>query len=137
DAERFSALSTLDTSGDLALTAAQGGIGQSGAWTAGGTTTLDAGNAAITLGDAGNAFAGVVHLTGGAATIVNSAALTLGAVDVASLDATSDGDLDLGSGDIDHNLVVRSNGGAIGQSGALAVGGTSTIDAGGGDITLA
>ena len=136
DAGQFRALSTLDTSGDLAVTVAGGGVGQSGAWSIGGTSTLDVGAGDIALGDAGNAFAGTVNLAGDEATIVNSGALALGAVDVASLDATSAGDLDLGQGRIGGALVARSNDGDIGQSGALYVGGTGTLDAGSGDITL-
>ncbi|MEN1926036.1 two-partner secretion domain-containing protein [Luteimonas qiangzhengi] len=136
DAGRFNALSTLDTSGDLVLTVAEGGVGQGGAWGVGGSSTLDVSEGDITLGDAGNAFAGTVNLAGDEVTIVNSGALTLGGVDVASLDATSVGDLDLGVGRVEGDLAAGSNDGSIGQSGALYVGGTGTLDAGSGDITL-
>src|SRR5690606_26643103 len=129
------ALTTLGTHGDLRLTVRQGGIGQSGRWDIGGAAAMGAAGD-ITLDNAANAFAGTVDLAGGAATIVNSGTMTLGTLDVASLDANSDGDLDLGGGDIAAALAARSNGGAIGQSGALGVGGTSTLDAGGGAITL-
>src|SRR5690606_32553467 len=102
----------------------------------GGEATFQSGGA-ITLANAGNSFGDVVNLTGGAARIETAGALRLGDLDVASLEATSHGALDLGQGSIAGDLVARSNGGAIGQSGALSVGGTSTLDADGGNITLA
>src|SRR5690606_39210410 len=75
-------------------------------------------------------------LTGGAVEINDAGTLRLAALDVASLDASSHGLLDLGAGSIAGDLVADSNGGPIGQSGPLAVGGSSTLDAGAADITL-
>src|SRR5690606_9133642 len=72
-----------------------------------------------------------------AVAITDANALTLGTVTAAQLAATSTGRLDLGNSTVTGSLVARSNGGAIGQSGALQVGGTSTLDAGTGDVTLA
>src|SRR3546814_1370423 len=45
--------------------------------------------------------------------------------------------LDLGTTDVAGALVAHSNGGAIEQGGALFVGGTTELDAGTGDVTLA
>src|SRR3546814_13699563 len=53
------------------------------------------------------------------------------------LAATSTGALDLGITDVSGDLVAHSNGGAIGQGGALLVGGTTALDAGTGNVTLA
>src|SRR5690606_19339474 len=103
----------------------------------GGTSTLDAGTGDVTLASAGNDFVGVVDITGGAVTITDANALTLGTVTAGQLAATSTGHLDLGNSTVAGSLVVRSNGGAIGQSGALQVAATRTLDAGAGDIILA
>src|SRR5690606_13322710 len=113
-----------------------GAITQSGPLSVGGGSNLDAGTGAIILDHAGNDFAGVVSLTGGAVSISDSNALAFGAVDVGSLAAGSQGALDLGSGIIAGGLDAQSSGGAITQSGALAVGGASAVDAGTGAITL-
>src|SRR3546814_15969042 len=47
------------------------------------------------------------------------------------------GDRDLGTTDVSGPRVAHSNGGAIVQGGALQVGGTTELDAGTGDVTLA
>src|SRR5690606_5054958 len=75
-------------------------------------------------------------LTGGAVEINDAGTLRLAALDVASLDASSHGLLDLGAGSIAGDLVADSDGGPIGQSGPLEVGGGSALDAGAADITL-
>src|SRR3546814_16759611 len=64
-------------------------------------------------------------------------ALTLGTVTAGQLTATSTGRLDLGTLEVSGALVARSNGGAIEQGGALLVGGSTEVDAGAGDVTLA
>src|SRR3546814_3795387 len=46
-------------------------------------------------------------------------------------------DLDLGTLEVSGALVARSNGGAIEQGGALLVGGSTELDDGAGDVTLA
>src|SRR5690606_36503679 len=84
----------------------------------------------------GNDFGGAVSLAGGAVAINDVNALTLGTLDVGSLNASSHGALDLGTGTVTGNLVADSDGGAITQSGALSIGGTTALDAGAGDITL-
>ncbi len=123
------------TGGDLTATSNGGAISQSGALTVGGTAVIDAGVGAITLNGSGNDFQGPVILTGGKTQITDDKDLTLGVLDTGDLTVTSHGALDLGSGHMGA-LVATSNGGAITQSGTLAVAGTSDIDAGGGTITL-
>ncbi|MCD9032418.1 filamentous hemagglutinin N-terminal domain-containing protein [Luteimonas sp. Y-2-2-4F] len=121
--------------GALSATSGGGAIGQSGALTVGGVAALDAGGGAIALDQAGNDFAGTVHLSGGAVSIRDANALALGTLSVEGLRAASGGALSLGQGRIGGDLDA-SAAGAIGQSGALAVAGASRIDAGGGDILL-
>lgn len=111
-------------------------VTQTGAVTVSGTTSIDAGAASITLSDAGNDFAGVVNLTGGAVFIGDANALNLGAVSVGSLSATSTGALNLGYGTVAGDLTADSHGGAISQSGALSVAGASSMDAASGNIAL-
>ncbi|MET0328941.1 MAG: hypothetical protein ABW163_09260, partial [Luteimonas sp.] len=101
-----------------------------------GRTRLDAHGAAISLTDAGNAFGGRVDIAGGDVAIRDVDALTLGTLDVASLEVTSNGALDLGSGRIGGALTADSGGHAITQSGALAVGGDAGFDAGDAAIVL-
>ena len=95
-------------SDDLSATAQ--GISQTGAVNVSGTSTLNAGTSAITLANAGKFFGGAVLLTGSNATLVDSAALTLGTSSLTgNLNATSAG---------------------ISQSGALAVAGATTLNSG-------
>ena len=136
DAGSFGAGAGMDIAGDLSLTVATGGLAQSGAFLVEGTARFDAGTGDIALSHAGNNFVGQVSLTGGAVSINDVDALALGALDVGSLSVTSHGPLDLGAGSIAGDLVADSDGGPIGQSGALAVGGGSALDAGTADITL-
>src|SRR5690606_11048979 len=130
-------LGTTEVTGALVARSNGGAIEQGGALFVGGTTELDAGTGDITLTDAGNDFVGAVDITGATVSITDANALTLGTVTAGQLAATSTGRLDLGSSTVTGSLVARSNGGAIEQSGALQVGGTSELDAGTGDITLA
>ncbi len=81
------------------------------------TFTAGAGND-LTLDNAGNDFRGAVR-------IVSARAVTL-------IDANA---IDLGASTIGGDLAVTA-GGAISDSGALAVGGATTLDAGGNAITL-
>ena len=136
DAASFAAGSTVTTTGDLSVAVDAGGIGQSGAFLVGGQSSFDAGTGDIMLLDVGNDFSGVVDLAGRAGYIVDGNALTLGQLDLDMLAVNSQGALDLGSGTITGLLDANSNGGAISQSGALTVGGTSQLDAGAGNITL-
>lgn len=122
--------------GDLSATSGGGAIGQGGALSVSGNSTLNAGTAAITLIDPNNAFGGAVNLTGGVTQIRDVAALSLSTLNTADLTATSTGNLNLGSGNVGGNLVATSNGGAIGQTGALSVTGTATLYGGNGAISL-
>ena len=128
---------TISNGGNLSITTTGGAITQSGAFTVTGSSTFNAGGNAITLLNGGNSFAGPVALTGGTTKISQSSALTLSAVHTGSLTVSSQGDLNLGSGSVNGDLTATSNGGAIGEGGALSVSGNSTLNAGTGAITLA
>src|SRR5690606_23005949 len=117
DAGSLDLASSLAVSGDLSLAVQAGGIAQSQAFSVGGQTSLDAGTDAITMTNASNDFGGAVSLAGGTVSIRDVNAL------------------DLGTSTVTGNLVAYS-GGAITQSGALSIGGTTALDAGAGDITL-
>ncbi|MFC3550053.1 filamentous hemagglutinin N-terminal domain-containing protein [Lysobacter cavernae] len=123
--------------GALNATSHNGAIGQSGALTVVGASHINAGTGAITLANAGNDFQGTINLAGGNTQVVDSNALTLGALATGNLAATSTGALSLGSGTVAGALNATSNNGAIDQNGALSVVGASRIDAGTGAITLA
>lgn len=129
-------LGSGSVSGDLAATSGGGAISEGGALSVSGNSTLNAGTNAITLTNAGNAFGGAVNLTGGATQINDVSALSLGVLNTGDLTATSNGNLNLGSGNVGGNLVATSNGGAINQTGALAVAGTTALNAGNGAISL-
>ena len=88
------------------------------------------------LNAAGNNFQGAVSLAGGTTRIRDTDALTLGTLDTGTLSVTSDGALGLGQGNVAGNLSAASGGGAVSQTGALGVAGTTSIDAGSGAITL-
>src|SRR5690606_22912548 len=103
------ALGAIDVEGNLLLRNTPA-ITQTalGSITVEGAATFASGGA-ITLANAGNRFDGVVNLAGGAARIQTSGALRLGDLDVASLEAESHDDLDLGQGSIGGALVADSN----------------------------
>ncbi|WP_164886936.1 beta strand repeat-containing protein, partial [Piscinibacter defluvii] len=103
-------------SADSLVLSSGGAITQGAAATVGGTTTIDAGNHAVTLDQTGNDFGRVAVLRGGAVSIRDANALQLGATDAASL--------------------TLNTGGAITQSADLQVRGTASLNAGSGDITL-
>ncbi|WP_228112067.1 hypothetical protein, partial [Zoogloea sp. 1C4] len=148
---------------------ASGTIGQTAALVVGGTTTLDAGANAITLGNAGNDFGGAVSATGGTATLRDANALDVAlhtgatTLDAASLSASgtassllatttgaltsrvgtagdatyhAGGALVFGTSSIGGNLNATAAG-PVSQTGALAVTGTATVDAGSQAVTLA
>ncbi|WP_369418051.1 beta strand repeat-containing protein, partial [Dyella mobilis] len=122
--------------GDLAATSNGGAISQTGALSVSGNSSVNAGNAAINLANGGNVFGGSVSLVGGATQIADASALNLGSLNTGDLTASSNGSLNLGSGNVSGNLVATSNGGAIGQTDALSVAGTATLNAGNGAISL-
>ncbi len=110
-------------------------IGQSGALSVTGGTSLDAGSAGITLNQSSNAFTGSVDLRGGGTVITASGALNLGNLHVAGLTASSSGALRLGTGAVGGDL--NASGAGISQvSGGLSVSGLSTLSAGAGNIDL-
>jgi len=123
-------------SGDLNATSNGGAISQGGALSVSGNSTINGGSGAITLANAGNAFGGSVNLTGGATQITDGSALNLGTLSTGDLTAISTGNLNLGSGSIGGNLAATSNGGAISQTGALTVAGTTMLNGGNGSVTL-
>ena len=99
-------------SGNLALTA-NGAITQSGTLFVSGTTTLAAGSANdITLANSTNTFGGPVVITSGDDVTLNE-----------------NGAMNLGASTISGNLAVTTAGG-ITDSGAILVGGATTLDAG-------
>ncbi|MCE2875155.1 MAG: hypothetical protein LW625_05905 [Planctomycetaceae bacterium] len=124
-----------------------GGITQTGAISTGtGASSLTANGGTITLTRADNDFRGVVDVTtlgSGAfdAAITDANALTLGLTSIAQdLTVRANGALAFGGGTIGRNLVAASNNagasGAVTQSGALTVRGTSSITAGAEKIAL-
>lgn len=142
---------SITTTGDLSLEVA-GNLTQAAAYRVGGDTRLDAGGD-IVLTNVGNRFDGKVAVTGGNVSLSGGTGLDLDQVQANRLDALASGRLDLANADIAGNATldgtaigfngVRIGGnlvadaaGAIGQTGALQVGGSSTLAAGG-DLTLA
>ncbi|QHG85801.1 filamentous hemagglutinin N-terminal domain-containing protein [Xanthomonas cucurbitae] len=115
---------------------ANGAIAQTGTLSVSGDASFDAGAGTIALTAPGNDFAGTVSLRGGAVGIADATALTLGRLDTSTLQATSQGDLNLGVGVVAGTLSARSNGGAIRQGGSLRVLGDAVLDAGAGAIFL-
>ncbi|RLK51974.1 filamentous hemagglutinin family protein [Stenotrophomonas rhizophila] len=123
--------------GTLSLASDRDGITQSAAFQVTGDTRLATNGGAITLTRTDNDFGGEIDLVGaGAVAITDRNALAFGGVSASSLAATSHGALNLGAMTLAGALDARSNGGAITQTGALMVGGASTLAAGIGDITL-
>ncbi|MET3497437.1 autotransporter outer membrane beta-barrel domain-containing protein [Variovorax boronicumulans] len=103
--------------GAFAATAA-GDITQTAALVVAGTSTLNAGNADILLTQATNKLTGAVVANGRNVALTNTVGLTLGASTITgTLSATAVGEIQ--------------------QTGALNVTGTSTLNAGAADITLA
>ncbi|TXD44327.1 filamentous hemagglutinin N-terminal domain-containing protein [Xanthomonas campestris] len=131
------ALSNTLTAGTLNLTSTNAAIIQSGgAVQVAGNTAVDAGSGAITLDAAGNDFQGVLALRGGATTVRDSNALSLGTLDTGSLQVTSTGAMNLGVGLVNGDLVANTNGGVVTQSGALTITGSTRINSSGAGITL-
>ncbi|MFM7540900.1 MAG: beta strand repeat-containing protein [Planctomycetota bacterium] len=98
-------------------------ITQTGKLTVTGNTTASVTSGNITLGNAGNAFTGSVGLTVGGASPNGNAVVT---------DSTA---LDFGATTVSGTLLATS-GGAVTQSGAVAVTGNTTLVANGFDINL-
>ncbi|MFY0448878.1 filamentous hemagglutinin N-terminal domain-containing protein [Xanthomonas codiaei] len=100
------------------------------------TATAAAGAGTITLNATNNDFQGALSLTGSTVLINDRNALNLGSLGTSALTVASHGNLDLGQGTIGGTLTASSNGGTIGQSGALTLTGAATLDAGNGAIAL-
>ncbi len=131
------ALSNTLTAGTLNLTSTNAAITQSGgAVQVAGNAVVDAGSGAIALDAAGNDFQGLLALRGGATTVRDSNALSLGTLDTGSLQVTSTGAMNLGVGLINGDLVANTNGGVVTQSGALTITGSTRINSSGAGITL-
>ncbi|HEV6969114.1 filamentous hemagglutinin N-terminal domain-containing protein, partial [Roseateles sp.] len=113
-----------------------GALTQTGALAVGAGASLNAGSAAITLEQAGNAFTGTVALSGGHVRLASVAGLNLGLLAVGDLTVSSGGALQLGSGAVGGNLAATSGGALTQASGGLAVAGTSQLDAGSHAIQL-
>ncbi|MCC8618641.1 filamentous hemagglutinin N-terminal domain-containing protein [Xanthomonas vesicatoria] len=120
------------TSDTAAITQTAGLLDVTGATTA----TAAAGAGAITLNGTNNDFQGALSLTGGTVLVNDRNALSLGSLGTSALTVASHGNLDLGQGTIGGSLTASSNGGTIGQSGALTLTGAATLDAGSGAIAL-
>src|SRR5581483_7948680 len=125
---------TLNVGGDLASTAA-GTISDAGAVNIGGATTLTAGGNDITPSQADD-FVGPVNIaSGNNVTLNDDNALTVGGTVAGKLTTTSGGALTLNTLTVGGDLASTAAG-AIGDSGAVKIGGTTTLTAGGNDITL-
>src|SRR5690606_34072341 len=80
-AGRTTVNSSIEVSGDLAMTLAKGDITQSDAFRVGGDARFDAGSGNIILSHAGNDFVGTVDLRGGAVEIADANTLALGTIE--------------------------------------------------------
>ncbi|HVB66099.1 MAG TPA: hypothetical protein VND01_00220, partial [Candidatus Acidoferrales bacterium] len=134
---QFSGASVI--SGTLGVTAVGITEAVGGSLAVSGSSTLNAGAGVITLGNA-NDFTGAVTLSNSganAATLSNGAnALSIGSGTSVGSDLTlTSGALSLGTATVGGNLSATSTG-AITQTGALAVTGTSNFSAGANAITL-
>ena len=119
--------------GDL-VASASGNVTQGGALNVGGTASVQAGSASITLNNGGNHWGGAVSLTGGTTQLSSNAGLTLGTLAVGALTVRANGPLGLGAGTVGGALDADSQAGAITQAGALDVTGPATLH--GGSLTL-
>ncbi len=116
-------LGPITITGGLTTTATLGNITNTGALTIGGNSlfTANAAGASISVNNAGNNFTGTVSFAGAG-----------GLADVTVVDTTA---LDLTALTLTGNLTV-SSGGAITESGTLAIAGTGNFNAGSNAITL-
>ncbi|KLD72591.1 hypothetical protein Y887_00005, partial [Xanthomonas pisi DSM 18956] len=143
--------------GDLDAASNGGAVSQTAALTVTGVARINSAGASIALADAGNDFQSAVSLAGGDTRVRDRNGLTLGNLDVGTLDVASGAALDLGQGRIGGTLVARSGSNGIGstgrltaqavvrpaatdagitQQGALTIVGNSVLDAGTGAIVL-
>src|SRR5690606_28078668 len=121
-AGRTTVNSSIEVSGDLAMTLAKGDITQSDAFRVGGDARFDAGSGNIILSHAGNDFVGTVDLRGDAVEITDAGTLALGTIGVNRLYARA-ATIDLAS-DV-------STSGDQEYHGALELGADVALDSGG------
>lgn len=117
-------------SGGAPITQAAGGL------SVGASTTLEAGSGAVQLGEAGNAFGGLVNVNAGDATLASAGAMKLGTVTAHDLSVSAGGDLDLGTSTLSGQLSATTRGARISQTGALLVAGTAGFVADGSLVDL-
>ncbi|MCE2860444.1 MAG: hypothetical protein LW731_11475, partial [Oxalobacteraceae bacterium] len=131
-------LGSTDVGGNLTITSLSGAITQSAAMTVTGSSSIDAGSGSVNLSNAANDFVGVLALSAGTASIVDSNALSLGALNISgNLNVQVSDDLLLGSGQVGGTLTANSSQGDITQLPAgLAIAGQMDLSAGTGRITL-
>ncbi len=122
--------------GNLVASSGGGAVTQSGVLNVGGAASIQAGGGSITLTQGGNQWGGALSLAGGVTQVTSNAGLSLGTLAVGSLSVDATGLLGLGQGTVSSSLTANSHGGSLTQSGALDVGGTANLQAGGGGITL-
>ncbi len=129
---------SMGSAGNGTLTVVGGGV-----LTQSSGTTISSGTGAVTI-NAGsndiifanqNDFQGTVSITGAATQIGDVNSLILGTLSTGALTAISTGSLNLGTGTVTGALSATSNGGAISQTGGLAIG-ASTFNAGAGSVTM-
>jgi hypothetical protein len=131
-------LTNSNVQGNLAITAAQGNITQSGPLTVTGTSSLSAPAGNIALANADNSFAKAVTVqSSGSLSLTSSGPLTLGTATVGGIsDITSTGKLNLGTGTFSGKLKATSGGFDIVQSGPIKFGSDANFDAGSAKIDL-
>ena len=136
---------TPTAAGGLAVTT-NGALTQTGAIVTGtGATTINSGNGAVTLTNAGNDFRGAASLTStgaGVISLTDEYDLTLGSLSVrGNLTARCSGSFVLGTGSVGGNLIVTAgtsttNGAITQAAGGIAVAGTSSFTTGRNGILL-
>ena len=129
-------LGATSVGNNLSVTSA-GAVTQTGALVVTGTTGITATGFGVTLVNAANDFGGTVAIQGGATSVTDKNALTLGTLATGGLTVVNTGALNLGSGSVAGTLNAASNGGTITQAaGGLTVTDATTVTAGGGNVTL-
>ncbi|MEJ1937117.1 hypothetical protein WDZ92_43545, partial [Nostoc sp. NIES-2111] len=117
-------------SGALNADSGNAPITQTGDLRVTGAASFASGSGDITLPQSGNALLDALSLTGRAVTVFNQPSLAFGSLSFSSLDATSNGGIQLGSGTLTGTLTARALGGGITQApGGLSVAGVATLQA--------
>ena len=109
-------LGSSSVTGSLSITSS-GEVTDAGTLTVGGVTTISASGQNITLDDASSTF-GSLSLTG------------------ENVAVTENADMELAASTISGTATFNSSGNAVSDSGTLTIGGTTTINAGTGTLTL-